>query len=157
MKKVDNGLSSVSKEISSLEHLSDVNASDLSNIGLRGGAIQMMNQIANSLRHSSSATPTPSPSPQKQSVLDMSQPASTFSTHSTPTKDDLNSILDQFFNSASRYYLTSQKPRLPSEDAYSKLRKGIIMLVEEFFEFHETSRSKRNRDADNSASQALGD
>lgn len=148
MKKVDGGLSAVAKEVTSLEQLNTMNVSDLTNIGLRGGALQMMTQIAQSLRQSSSVTPSPSPSPSplKNRIDSMENSSQITPTRQSPTKDDINLILEQFFVATSRYYQTSEQPRLASEEAYFKLRKGIVVLVEEFFQFHESSRQKRNRD-----------
>ncbi len=142
MKKIDRGLSAVSKEITSLEQLKTMDVSELSNIGLKGGAIQMMNQIASSLRRSSSFTPTPSPSP----IKIPNQMASSFVEPSAPSKEDLNKMFDSFLFACSLYFQTSGKPRLESEEEYLALRKGMIPVFNRFLEYHDSSRSKRPRD-----------
>lgn len=144
----DGGLSSVGKELNTLSSLSGVTSRDLKNLGLRDGAMQLLQQLANSVDRADSVLPSPSPSPSKSSVVEImdASPSSKQSFSSlSDAVDQLENILDMFFASASKIHKNSGKSRLDSESALSKLRTQCLTAFEEFLNFHQSVRQKRNR------------
>ena len=147
----DRGLSQLNRELTTLDQLTTVSSSDLENVGLKGGAVQLLSQLAASMSRANSVTPSPVKSPFKPLVPPQA-PSMSFTNNMltfSESADQLDDLLDTFFLAASKIHKVSGKPRLESENAYSKLRAHVLQGFEEFLNFHRSSRRKRSRSPKN--------